>query len=82
MSFSLEKTFDAGWFANISLKLKDVNTTEWINKWSNLSTTMTGQTSSLTIRGPAFADNYTGPTQIQVYKDNVYGTFMFHPVAH
>ncbi len=57
--------------AKIVSKLVFKNPTTWINKWSTLSTNMMGQTASLSIAGPASNDNYTGPIQIQVYKDNV-----------
>src|SRR5262249_44826022 len=33
------------------------------------------QTAALSLTGPSSA--YTGPTDLQVFKDNVYGTFMF-----
>lgn len=35
------------------------------------------QTSSVSITGPASTDNYTGPVLLNVFQDNVYGTFMF-----
>jgi hypothetical protein len=35
------------------------------------------QTSAFSITGPTFADNYTGPAELDIFQDNVYGTFMF-----
>ena len=35
----------------------------------------TNQTATLSLAGPA--SDYTGPTDLQVYRDSVYGTFMF-----
>lgn len=49
------------------------------NKNSSSITSGTSQGANFTIYGPAATDNYTGPTAIQVWKDNVYGTFMFFP---
>lgn len=60
--------------------LKTSNTLTWVNKWSSTFTNTAGQTASASITGPTTADNYTGPVRFQVWKDNVYGTFMFYPV--
>jgi hypothetical protein len=49
------------------------------NKNSSSITSGTSQGANFTIYGPAATDNYTGPTAIQVWKDNIYGTFMFFP---
>jgi hypothetical protein len=60
--------------------LKTSNTLTWVNKWSSTFTNTAGQTASASITGPTTADSYTGPVRFQVWKDNVYGTFMFYPV--
>jgi NHL repeat len=81
VGFSTDAQVSAGvFFADVSEDFKNSNTTTWINKTSTQATNTTGQTASLSITGPATTDNYTGPTQMQVWKDNVYGTFMFFPV--
>jgi hypothetical protein len=49
------------------------------NKNSSTITKGTSQGANFTIYGPAATDNYTGPTAMQVWKDNIYGTFMFFP---
>lgn len=82
VGFSTEETFTGGFFVKFMLKLKEENTMDWTDKWSSTSNSQAGQTASMTIKGPAYTDNYTGPTEIQVYKDNVYGTFMFYPIPH
>lgn len=66
--------------AKFSLDIKTSDTYTSTNKWSSSIDGAAGQTASLSITGPAASDNYTGPTTIQVWKDNVYGTFMFYPV--
>jgi len=79
VGYSKESKLNA--FQNmISIDLKDSQTLTWTNKWSSQTTQMQGQTGTLSITGPAYSDNYTGPTSFQVYQDNVYGTFMFNPL--
>jgi hypothetical protein len=46
--------------------------------WSTMQTSTKGQTANFSIVSPLPSDGYTGPTAIAVYKDNVYGTFMFY----
>jgi hypothetical protein len=82
-SYSVEYSIESKlniFHSMISADLKDSNTLTWTNKWSSETTQMQGQTSKLSITGPAYSDNYTGPTDFQVYQDNVYGTFMFYPL--
>lgn len=66
--------------AKFSLDVKVSDTYTSSNKWSSAINGGTGQTAALSITGPASSDNYTGPTTIQVWKDNVYGSFMFYGV--
>lgn len=81
VGFSLDTNFKGGsFFGDISVDLKNSNTTTWINKWSTTQTNVVGQTASLLLTGPAVTDNYSGPNRLQVWKDNVYGTFMFFPI--
>jgi len=63
--------------ADIDIDLKAQTTWTWTNMWSSTQTSTTGQTANFTIVSPLPTDGYTGPTAIGVYKDNVYGTFMF-----
>ncbi len=62
----------------IKLDLKAQTTWTWTNTWSSTQTSTAGQTANFTIVSPLPTDGYTGPTAIGVYKDNVYGTFMFY----
>ncbi|MBZ5694138.1 MAG: hypothetical protein LAN36_02125 [Acidobacteriia bacterium] len=80
VEFSVDRKFTGNFGIQIGVELKSSTKTTWANKWSELTTQMVGQTAGLSITGPATSDNYTGPTDIQVWKDNVYGTFMFYPV--
>ena len=45
------------------------------HKVSKETSTTTGQTASLSLTGPCFG--YVRTTAVQVYRDNLYGTFMF-----
>jgi hypothetical protein len=38
------------------------------------------ETATLSIAGPLAADNCTGPTAIQIWRDNVFGSYMFFGV--
>jgi hypothetical protein len=64
----------------ITDEFKETQTATLVNKWSTLSTQTSGQTAAFSIVGPLSTDNYTGPVSMQIWKDNVYGTFMFYPI--
>jgi len=61
-------------------KLSQQTTTTYTNQWSQKVTSGLSQSANFTIFPPLSTDNYSGPTAIQVWKDNVYGTFMFYPL--
>jgi hypothetical protein len=48
----------------------------WTNGWGHQNSSANGQSATFHITGPSDC-NYSGPTSVQVYQDNVYGTFMF-----
>lgn len=64
----------------IGFEASGSDTWTWTNTWSMSTSTGSNQSMSLTIVPPLASDNYTGPTAIQVWKDNLFGTFMFYPV--
>lgn len=64
---------------NLGFKLSDSNTFTWSNTASLVTTAGTAATQTLTIKNPLIADNYTKPTQMQVWIDKIYGTYMFYP---
>jgi hypothetical protein len=64
--------------STVEVDLKTQNTWTWTNMWSTMQTSTKGQTANFSIVSPLPTDGYTGPTAIAVYKDNVYGTFMFY----
>lgn len=52
---------------------------QWTNKWTSTKNNSVLQTEDLSIKNPLSTDTYTGPEQMQVWTDNLYGTFMFYP---
>src|SRR6266513_379148 len=74
VEFSLsDKGSFLGWFnANYTAS----QMFKWTNKWGHQVTQGSGQSAKLSITGPSDC-TYSGLTNVQVYQDNVYGTFMF-----
>jgi hypothetical protein len=83
VSFHLEGKFLAKWKATLKIE-------ETLNFMHGRGTSVTAtgsQINSLSVTGPPCGSNtppcspvYTGPSQFDVYQDNIFGTFMFHPV--
>jgi hypothetical protein len=63
----------------LSLSFTNKNTFTWTNKYSSTRTSNSIVTQTLAIKNPLVSDSYNGPTQMQVWRDNIYGTFMFYP---
>lgn len=63
----------------LQASLKFSGTLQWTNQWTNKQNNSEQESQTLTIKNPLVTDDYTGPTQIQVWKDNLYGTYMFYP---
>jgi len=90
-TFGTEKTFSTGdgaWFgANLSVTLSQSSTLTWATQWNSKITNTSSSTSELSITGaPCVVSGsvcnpvYTGPTEFDVYEDNLYGTFLFFPI--
>jgi hypothetical protein len=79
VSYSISGSASFEFFVELEAKFKTTGKWSWSNGWSNTLTNGTSQSASFTIYPPSATDNYTGPTAIQVWKDNIYGTFMFYP---
>jgi hypothetical protein len=77
-SYQVSYTLDAGIKSVLTAEIKTTNTTTWTNMWSATQTETVGQTAAYSITGPLATDNYQGPTNLEVWQDNVYGTFMFY----
>jgi hypothetical protein len=63
----------------LSETLKFSGYVQWTNKWTSSKNNSVLQTEDLSIKNPLSTDSYTGPEQMQVWTDNLYGTFMFYP---
>jgi len=64
----------------LSEDLKSSSSLTLTNKWSQTQTQKVNQTASVSVTGPAYSANYTGPTAFNVYQDYyIYGTFMLFP---
>ncbi|GFO54370.1 hypothetical protein GMSM_13770 [Geomonas sp. Red276] len=69
---------DFTYFVSNHLKISKTYTTT--ASW-NSSTSSSAQPATFSITGPALDDNYTGPATFQVWRDNLFGSYMFYPVA-
>lgn len=80
VKFTLLFSSQLNWIAEFSEKLQVSTSYTVTDKWSSTINATTGKTASFSITGPQSTDNYTGPVSFQVYRDNVYGSFMFYPL--
>jgi Galactose oxidase, central domain len=79
--FSVDANASGGFLGLFSVDLKTSTTLTFVNQWSTQTSLVTGQTVTTTITPPGFSDNYTGPTEFDIFQDNIYGTLMFNPIA-
>jgi hypothetical protein len=79
-SFTIDYNTGANFVGSLTADLKVSNMYTTSDKWSSTRNSGSGKTAMLSITGPAVGDNYTGPVTIQVWRDNVYGSFMFYPL--
>lgn len=76
INFSVNATIPIEFFAlNLSASVMQAQTLTWTNSATQTATKTGMQTSTLLLTGPT--STYNGPTEVQVFQDNVYGTFMF-----
>lgn len=79
VSHSIDGAASVDFLVKWSAKLRTQAQISYSNQWSSTINDSSRQAASFTIFPPLAADNYVGPTAMQVWKDNVYGTFMFFP---
>jgi len=78
-SYSVSYTKTAGlpkFTSWLSANFTNQTTLTWEHKWGHQASQSSGNTATLSITGPSSC-TYSGPVDVQVYQDNVYGTFMF-----
>jgi hypothetical protein len=88
IGYSWENKFTAtflldSWSSDIKLS----DTLTWNDQWSKTNTEQNGVTATSSITGPPCAVSgsvcspvYTGPTEFELFQDNIYNTFMYYPV--
>jgi hypothetical protein len=79
-AYSLGYSWEVGggvFFAKAGLKVSDTLT--WTQTYGSSTTDSGSATASFSVQGPTVpsGQTYSGPTQIAVYRDNVYGSYMF-----
>jgi hypothetical protein len=79
VGYAIEGDASVTFVGALAGKVKVAATYTYVNGWSSNINSGTSQTANFTIYPPLASDDYLGPTAIQVWKDNVYGTFMFYP---
>jgi hypothetical protein len=77
-SVGLTLSGSASFIDLVKTKFKNQNTWTWTNTNTSSSSTSTSESASVTVAGPAYG--YTGPTDMVVYYDLIYKTFLFAPV--
>jgi hypothetical protein len=81
-TYSVTFSFSTGAsFVNVvGANLTNSTTFEYVNMSSSSVTDGHTQTATANIVSPLIGDNYQGPTNIKIFKDNIYGTFVFYGV--
>ncbi len=85
--YSLEQKFSGTIFDSTwSQDIKAADTLTMVNQWSTTNNESSGVTATGTVTGPPCVVSgtgcnpvYIGPTEFEVFKDNVYGTYLFYP---
>lgn len=77
VSLTIQAGVDFLGLAKSSLKNED--SWDWTNTKSKSASSGSSESAAVTVGGPAFG--YTGPTDMEVFYDTVYKTFLFRPVA-
>lgn len=86
---TVQHTYQVGYSASggntllgslLGANVKQSSSLSFTDKATVGTTATDTNTAALSITGPAASDNYQGPTSFQVWRDNVYGSFVFYPV--
>lgn len=88
LGYSWENKFTSSFLEDSwSTDVTASDTLTFINQWSSTNTSATGVTATGSVTGPPCTVSgslcnpvYTGPTEYEVFQDNIYNTFMFYPV--
>jgi hypothetical protein len=85
---SVENIFKGSFlFDSWSVDVTSTTTLTFTDQWSQTNTSSTQVSATGSVTGPpcvvssgACSPVYTGPTEFEVFQDNIYNTFMFYPV--
>jgi hypothetical protein len=88
IEYSLQDKFSGSFlWDSWSTTITSSDTLTWTDQWSKTNTEQTGETATGSVTGPPCVVSgsgcnpvYTGPTEFEVFEDNVYNTFMYYPV--
>ena len=88
VAFGVDVSFSSSAFiASFNYDLKYQNTFTWTATQNSSINTVASQADTLSLTGPPCNSStapcvpvYTGPGRWDVYQDNIYGSFMFHPL--
>jgi hypothetical protein len=78
-SFGFDLGVPAGLKDFFTVKTTEANKLTWTQGSVDANSTGTTQSAQVTVTGPSFG--YSGPVDLSVYYDGLYGTFMFAPAA-
>jgi hypothetical protein len=73
--YGVSASVEAGFSFIYKDKVKVTGSLQWTNTSTSTQITGSSQSASVTVGGPAFG--YTGPTDVLVYWDTLYNSFMF-----
>lgn len=77
--FTVDETLSGALFGeNAKYAFKSSYTYKQTNTSSTTTNKGKNQSATATIFQPLYTDGYTGPTAIKIYRDEVYGTYMFY----
>ncbi|MGC1522441.1 MAG: hypothetical protein WA803_12945, partial [Steroidobacteraceae bacterium] len=79
VGYSIEGGAGVSFIVALSGTFKFAGTLTYTNQWSSSVTSGKTQTANFAIVEPLTSDGYNGPTAMQIWKDNIYGTFMYYP---
>jgi len=77
-TYDVDLTIKTGASFIASVSLESDNKWEWTNASSSSTSSGSTQTASVTVGGPSFG--YTGPTDMRVFYDRLYRSFLFVPI--
>lgn len=78
VSFTVAGQASVSFFADVADNFSVTDKITYTNQSSSTVSSGTSQSMSYSVVPPAVG-TYSGATQVQVWKDNIYGTFMFFP---